>query len=233
MVNNAFRGSVAASGGVVPEPAPVPVVETFQSNTGVGSAVACTKPTGVVVDDILLIFAGSDYGGVINDFPTSMSGWNYVTRRGDNIMDAHMGVYWRKADGTEGATQTLNKTNSTNWFSHYIRISGAHLTVPVHAVATRQPSLPEASNALPNITTTADNCLLIGGLSFDGGDGGPYAATGGYTVGDEAEIGTGVGSGGCWVEKDHATPGVTSAGSIVAVRADGAVIFQLAIQPPD
>lgn len=152
----------------------VPVIEGFTSATGSGSA-SPSKPSGVTAGDLLLLLVGSDNITGGQDFAVP-SGWTLLDEVGDTVTDCHVAIMWRVADGTEGSSQTVTDTSgSTDIGVFYLRISGtAQSSSLIFDTVDSYVSTADTTNFTQgNVPSTYDNHdgLLLGVVSYDGGDG--------------------------------------------------------------
>jgi hypothetical protein len=212
-----------------------PVVEGFQATNG-GSATSTNlvldAPAGITPGELLLLIVGNDDNTATAQFGTTPAGWNYIGEGGDNSADAHIGAFWRIADGTEGPTVTVVAQSADNWWGWYIRISGADTTTPINVNNFAQSTGNAGTHNIPQVTTTVDDCLAIYGLAFDGADGYPFSVAAPWTEQDEQQAGTSnTEASGCWGTQDIPTAGGTGIAAVTASVSDGAAYFQLAIQP--
>ncbi len=211
-----------------------PAVQGFQAS---GSATTSTNlvltaPAGIQVGELLLLIVENDYNAAGPEF-NAVTGWTKINEAGSATPDAFIGAYWRIADGTEGASVTVTSAHARSWLGWYIRISGADTANPINvqnfATSTGTGTNPQV---IPQVTTTADNCLAIYGLSFDGGDGLPMSVDAAWTERAELAYGTTTaGVSGSWGTKVQAAAGGTGTASVTTSGTDGASYFQLAIRP--
>lgn len=177
---------------------------------------------------------GNDETNANTDGWLTKTGWTKEFSYANSTGDASLAIYWREADGTEGATEDV-ENDSTNWESYgwYLRISGADTTTPFHQKGSGSFSSPSTSHAIPGVTTTIADCLAFYLLGFDGGDGAPFSVSGtGWAEVDEEQSGTGgADASGCFGTKDQASAGATGTATVTSSASDGAVYVQFAIAP--
>lgn len=213
----------------------IPVLETFTRQTIAGSrTIDLTKPTGVVSGDLLLLIVVDDPGNRSDHQYDAITGWTLD----EDLSGADVGadvssvVFWREADGTEGATETADNDLVTDKAGWYIRISGANTTAPFDVKGTYSADSTGTSHVVPGVTTTVADCLAMYYLGFDGGDGDPFSVSGtGWSQTDEQAEGTGAGISGCFGEKDQASAGATGDATVTSNASDGAVYVAFAIAP--
>ena len=211
----------------------VPVIESFTSNSSSSqdSAITFTKPGSVAVDDLLMVIIGNDDTGSGDEF-AAPAGWNKIGEPGSGTSDAHVAVFYRLADGTEGATQEFTSDSADYLWGYYIRISSVDSSSPLDVIGSFYNNSRSSSHVVTEITTTSVNCLAFTVLGFDGGDGLPFVWSGtGWTK--EGDIyGGSVGSGGAsgtWGTKEMPSTGATGDVTITPDITDGAAGMQFAI----
>ena len=212
----------------------IPVLEgTLATNGGAASTtINVNRVTGIVVGELLLLIVANDWSGTDAQFSNNVTGWEFIGTSGDNVADAHIGTWWRIADGTEPSTVTVTALNANELTGHYTRISGAHATTPINVSNFTQGGVA-TTHTIPAVTTTAIECLAIAGLAGDGGDTFPFSEGGtGWTLQDEVQNGTGGASvASCFSSKGVAAIGSTGNSAITPAVAEGAAYFQIAIAP--
>ena len=148
----------------------VPVIEGFKKDNGASSTLTVDKPDDVVTGEMLVIIACNVDNSDTPAFTDNKTGWNFVGQDGNSDSDAHVGVFWRKADGTEGISEDVISNSVDHYVIFYLRISGQDDTTPIHKLI-----FDAVGNAtthdIDEVTTTLDDCLIVAGLSFHGGDG--------------------------------------------------------------
>jgi hypothetical protein len=163
------------------------VRESFTENTGTGSTLVLDKPTGVAVGDLLLILVGNDdttntdqWDNVNNKPP----GFTLIAEVGTTNSDAHMASFWRVADGTEGASFTVQAAGADSCWGFCIRYSGADTTTPIHVFLVNTDTV--SPFVALEVTTTVADCLVVAVNAHDGGDVGAFSVSGtGWTKIDE------------------------------------------------
>ena len=217
----------------------VPVIESYEKNNGGSTAsqtLTCNKPAGVQIGDLLVLIPMNEDASDTPQFSDNKTGWNFVGNGGNSNADAHVGFFWRIADGTEGASESITAQSSDQWVMFYVRISGSHPTAPVDVNNFTQSSSSSNSHQVPAIVTTVDDCLVLYGLSFDGGDGLPFGVSGeGWSQNDEEQTGTSGynANSGCWGHRGLADHGDSGIATVGCNASDGAAYFQVAIAPPE
>ncbi len=213
----------------------IPVIElwTEQGDTDPSAPITLAKPSGVESGDLLLLIAMNDAPDA-TAFSDNKVGWNFVDTSGNDVSDAHIAVFWRIADGTEGPTETVTSAGEDEWVGYYLRITGADDTNPINVYNFEQSSSVSSSHIIPAITSTVDDCLMLYGLSFDGGDGYTFDVSGtGWSEVDEHQTGTNGANdaSGCFGSRELASQGSSGSATVGCSVSDGAAYFQLAIAP--
>src|SRR3990167_3129322 len=101
-----------------------PIVQTTATTAGSTAATnkVCNLPTGIVSGETLVLILRSA-GADTHSTPT---GWTQLFLNDtSDASDDTTSLWWRKADGTEGATVTVNGTASLKFASLSYRISDA------------------------------------------------------------------------------------------------------------
>ena len=211
-----------------------PAVETWTEQGGTSATLTLAKPANVAVGDLLVLICMNDSESASPEFSDNLDGWNFVNTAGDAVSDAHIGVFWRIANGTEGDTIEVTAETLRHWTGFYVRISGADGTTPINTSAFDDSFTISDTYAIGEVTTDEDNCLVLYGLSFDGGDGFPFSVAGeGWAEIEECQSDTGgTASSGCFGSRDLASQGASGAATVTCSIADGAAWFQMAIAPP-
>jgi hypothetical protein len=156
------------------------VRESFTENTGTGSTLVLDKPTGVAVGDLLLILVGNDdttntdqWDNVNNKPP----GFTLIGEGGTTNSDCHIASFWRVADGTEGASFTVQASGADSCWGFCIRYSGADTTTPIHVASAGNTDLASPFD-ITGVTTTVADCLVICPIAHDGGNVGAFSVSG-------------------------------------------------------
>jgi len=212
----------------------IPVIKDSSKavSSAAGVTLTCLKPTADInEDDFLILICGNDYDSTANQFSDSNkpSGWTFLGQEGNRTSDAHIGVYYKVASGSEG-TVTVTTPRSEDWFMFYGIITGVDTATPINTSSFSFHG-DTASHDIPSVTTTEDDCLILYGLSFNGADGYTYSVAGtGYSQEDQAQASGGSsGSSGCFGSRDLATAGASGIATVTCSVSDGAAFFQLAI----
>lgn len=213
----------------------VPVLESHtKAAQAASSSITVNKPSGVVSGDLLLIIVFSDDVTDTAQFSDNLTGWNFQAEGGDSAADVHMGVFWRGADGTEGASETIDAASSDDMCAFYLRISGADTTTPFDLSPSIQTDAGAGVHTIPEITTNNANSLALYAIATDGQDTAPYDSVS-WTGGSEVDNNT-VGTGGDGLACSFGTKGMATAGAtgdvsvdLAAALSDGAVYVQFAI----
>jgi hypothetical protein len=147
-------------------PAPFPVIaSTVTTNGGVASTtITAALPASIAAGDLLMIFIGAN--GPAANF--SASGW--TTLKNGAISTANLGVLYKLATGSEGASVVVTSTVSAKLESIAARITGWDgATAPaMSTLATGTSASPNPANLAPGWTL---NTLWIAAM-VDGDIGG-------------------------------------------------------------
>lgn len=120
------------------------VAGTNETTLAASSSHAVNLPGSIAAGDLLIILIGHAQAVTIN----SVTGWNELV---DDGVANGVGVLWRRADGTEGATVTVGTSGSTKLVAISYRISGANNTSApaISTVATGTTNAPDPTTCNP------------------------------------------------------------------------------------
>jgi len=215
---------------------PVPVVASFTQDTTNGTTLTFSQPTGIASGDVCVIIVGNEAGATQqwDDVTNKPPGFDFVKEVGDNVSDAHIAMFLRVIDGTESWPISVTAAESFDSGGWCLRVTGADSTTTPHQVGADYITSGSGSHPITGVTTTANDCLCLYGLSFDGGDGRPFSVSGtGWTESSEINQGSGANSwSGCFGSRDLVTAGDSGTATVSSDAVDGAAGFQIAIAPP-
>lgn len=131
--------------------------------------IVCAIPSGNVSGNLLLAFVCTTKATANGQLQINTpAGWTQGATVGlTGTVSALVGtVFWRIADGTEGASVTFNFTGGTNAAqatAEIHRLTGTHATVPIDssATATLLSSALVPDPVSPSVTTIAANCMVF------------------------------------------------------------------------
>lgn len=164
-----------------------PVLESWTENYESTSTatIAVSKPSGVASGDLLLILAGNDFYNA--EAYDSLTGWTEWSTTAIAWHGVNASLFWRVADGTEGATETITISGSetARHLAYYLRISGADTTAPIDATGTWAYSTATASLATtaPSGGSASNPLAIVIGWQ-NSTDELPELGTGSYTEQD-------------------------------------------------
>ena len=213
----------------------IPYVEEIAFTDGGASTIdslEMTMPLNIHVDDLLMIIICSD-NNADGTYFNPVGGWTKLEESGNVDVDCHIAVYWKIANGTEGNV-VVTATDTNHILGWIIRIHGADSNDTIEASNFGASSAGGTQpQEIPSITTLQDNCLVLYGITFDGGDGYPMSVVSPFIeLSDRTNTGTPNAAYCCgsfgYREFENAGP------SGVAVvytdeSKDGATFFQVAI----
>ncbi len=130
-------------------------VATANGTTDTETDIVCNKPGTPQVGDLLLAFAGAEGPGLTISPP---AGWTLV--RNEISGNFKSGVWYRIADGTEGATFTFTynvNAGRTTLEIHLIR--AVDQSTPINASGGSSASVTDP--VVTSVTTTNINCLVF------------------------------------------------------------------------
>lgn len=130
---------------------------------GLGTSITIGKPAGTADGDVIVV--GMNYG-ILADPITPPSGWSLLYSSGDFGVSRIVRVY-AKVASSEGASWTWTVTIATNWVIHATAHSDLSTDVP--NASGGQVNGSSTSVTAPSITTTKDNCDLVGFFGSNNG----------------------------------------------------------------
>lgn len=213
----------------------VPVIqsETAADSGGSGAtSITINKPTGVVSGDLLVAILGSDDNTNNDQWGGPHTGWTKIQSGGTAASDAHLGVFYREADGTEGSSFSFTHGGSVDQlWAKMLRIDGHDSTSPINVSNLEDFTSAATAHDIDAITTTVDDCLAINAFAFDGADATFSLGTAvGWTLQDTIKSGTaGSDASGTWATKSVSSAGSTGTCDIVSSVADTGVAIMFAV----
>jgi len=192
------------------------------------------KVTGISNNDLLLILLATDNTDTLTRWDTPPTGWNLIASGGNNDTDNEGVAFWRIADGSEAATETIvseDPGDTDDVIGWYVRVSGVDTTTPIDVTGTVLLAASSNSAAIPGVTTTVVDTLAFYFLSFDGGDGDPFGEPTGWTEQDDKGVLDIGGVSGAWGTKAVPTATDTGTATVSLSETDGNVSFQWAVRP--
>lgn len=144
----------------------MPSVRSSNTQNSSGTNMTVNAPSGLTDGDTIVV--GISIGDAPNDIASVPSGWaEFGFGKMDNGGQVFR-AYWKVA-ASEGSswTWTLNTANSAH--AHAVAAQDADQTTPINASNAQNNS---ASNSIvaTSVTTTIDNCLLIGFFAANSGN---------------------------------------------------------------
>jgi len=150
-----------------------PVVEEVSFTDGGVSEIdtlEMAKPINYQDGDLLVMVMVSDNPQDAAYF-NAVADWTKLDESGTSVCDSHIALYYQIANGTVGDV-TVTGVTTSNILGWILRISGVDTADPIEAYGFAASTAAGTNpHQIPSITTINDNCLVLYGLSFDGGDG--------------------------------------------------------------
>lgn len=213
----------------------IPVIETYTSNTELGSSsLEITKPNGVISGDLLILIVGNDDSTNTQQFVTFSEGgreWTLIREQGNAACDCHIAAFYRISDTTEGSSVTIPAQSADDIYGWYLRITGARTVgSPIHKYG-QVNTTNGSSHVYPSLETVFKDCLAIAVFTFDGGDSSSISVLGScWTKEGELKAGTGsANASGAWATKEMSNPGESEDVTFGTSVGDGGCGFQFAI----
>jgi hypothetical protein len=174
----------------------------------------------------LVAIVNIDGTGTIN----TPSGWTLISSATRSTI-LRVATFYKVAGGSEPASYTFDGWSSVSSAAAVSAYSGVDNAAPldVNGVGNGNSSTPTA----PDVTTTADNCMVIGLAGNDRADRGPYTPPTGYT--ERCDQTGGLFASGAHISTAdiiQATAGATgTAAFTLAVSSDHWVVHHIALAP--
>jgi len=208
----------------------IPVLESdfeFAAEPSGASSITIDIPAGNTSGDLLLLLMMGEFNTV--KFLDDLTGWDLEETNG--AQGNHVALYSRISDGTEGSTVTVTPSSSATMLGWCVRVSGADSTTPINVTGVSAQS-GGTTHTVDAVTTTADDCLAIYFMGYDGGDYGSFSQPTGWTEAAEGNTGTAAGDmGAVFGSKDIASAGTTGDADIDVLVPDGMVAIMFAVAP--
>jgi hypothetical protein len=133
-----------------------PIYQSSITNIGSASNATVNRPSGVVLNELLVIGLMFEKGS--SEAISTPSGWTLI-RRTDNGTDCGMVTYYKIATASEPSSYSFGLANGSKWAIGITRISNAYAPLPIDASA--ESSGFGSAVSAPSITTTGGNKLLL------------------------------------------------------------------------
>lgn len=222
----------------------IPKVETYTGNITLvaTSAFVVTKPSGLQIGDLMIVFvANAQLEDTIDQFDATSdpAGWTFVKEAGDSLSDCHLAMFWKIATATEIAATdfTFNiasgATARPGWIS-CIRISNAHPSTPIGTVGASY-IINSVTPSITGHTTGNNNSLAFYVFTVDTGQTSPFTISGsGWTkVGEYYDATDNISTTeGSWGTKEMITAGATGTADATLQSAEGVVGWTFEVRSP-
>jgi hypothetical protein len=145
----------------------VSVQGTPVTNSGSGTAITATLPTGIVSGEMLWVIISLGPGTAGGAGTTSgPAGWTKDQEISDGFGGNTIAAWWREADGTEGASAAFTASANNTWTTTAFRLSGQLKPTAnaINAHGTGSATSTTGNAIAPSITTTADGCFIFSGV---------------------------------------------------------------------
>jgi len=145
--------------------------EGYTTNASVGAAtsLALTKPSGEWSwGNTLFILIGNDDATSTDQFDPR-TGWTKQFELGSPLGDCHLALFTRRADGTEGATETVAVTSSTDIWGIYGVMTDAGDEFTAIKLGADNEETSSSSHVIPAVDPDRDSITFFA-LAFDGAD---------------------------------------------------------------
>ena len=212
----------------------LPVLETgwdVQQSASGRTSVPFNQPSGSQTDDLLMAICIDDDPGASSSWNVK-TGWSRPINIGDGTSDSKLAIYHRIQDGTESWPESFTASTTRFRGGVMLRITGIDTVTPIHQTQA-SASAKNSTYSILGVTTTIDDCLIIHGFTFDGGDGAPYGISGTGWSNFQTVINGSAGTqgSGCMGQRDLATQGPSGTATITCSVNDGCIGAQIAIAP--
>lgn len=131
------------------------------SSASASTSLVVALPGGIAAGDLLLLSFSDVFATPLSAIP---DGWAQVpdAAAADGFGATLGATLSRIADGSEGASVTLNFSGSVDSAAICFRITGQHPTAPIN-IAGPNSGTTDSTTAMtaPSVTTTVDGCLIV------------------------------------------------------------------------
>ena len=170
-----------------------PVIEEVSFTDGGANEIDSfdmVKPIEIIPGELLVMIVASD-NNQAGIYFEPVANWTKLGESGNELADCHIAVYYRIANGS-GADIIVTGTTTANMLGWIIRFSGVDTSDPIEdSNFAASVALGTNPQVIPEVTTFQDNCLVLYGLSFDGGDGYPMSVVSPFIeIADRTNTGT-------------------------------------------
>lgn len=188
------------------------------------TSLSITAPSGIAAGDLLVVAGHVDTSSepVLS---LTQSGWSKLGQIGDATYDACTGVWWKIADGTEGAV-TFNSTINAYIAGQYHRITGHD---PFNPIGNWSSDEDTGDLTIAGISTSGPANLMLLMVGGDGGDTHPYSSDDSTLIFTDQTHASTVGVGYAAFERNHYDGGTTESFDLNDASADGNAWFLLSI----
>jgi len=133
-----------------------PTFENSITNTGGAGGAVISKPTGTVLNDLLVI--GLMYEKGTAETITPPAGWTVILKT-NNSTDCGMVTYYKVATASEPVSYTFGILNGSKWAIGCSRISNVSVASPIDVFMGATGS--GITTTAPSITTSSNNALIL------------------------------------------------------------------------
>jgi len=206
--------------------------QTADTSGTTATSITLNKPSDIEVGDLLILVVGTDSKVTRPGSSQTPSGWTHLQDMGGGNPDCSVAAYYRVADGTEGASETVSLNGNWDAWGNYLAMKDVDTSVTI-ATSSSTFTGSSTSLAIPSVTTTEDKSLIMIVTSYDGADYGTYSFTeaikhGQYNSGTTSSAGAGGAIGFYYAPTAGATG---TMGNAQVTSADGMVLFSFALAP--
>jgi len=133
-----------------------PTFENSITNTGGAGGAVISKPTGTVLNDLLVIVLMYEKGTA--ETITPPAGWTVILKT-NNSTDCGMVTYYKVATASEPVSYTFGILNGSKWAIGCSRISNVSVASPIDVFMGATGS--GITTTAPSITTSSNNALIL------------------------------------------------------------------------
>lgn len=143
------------------------------------SSLSITAPSGIQVNDMILIIAGNSNDtstAQFNNTTLKPTGFELINTIGNSTSDCHVAAFYKIASGNEGeSTITIPAQSANHMWAICMRISKANTPFPIDTVGKALIMSSSNSHTIPSITPNYENTLAVYCLAADGSDVEPFS----------------------------------------------------------
>ena len=205
------------------------------NSAGTASQITVNVPSSSANGKFLVTILAADNGNATGCSENTTTDWTLRVNT-EFAGQSSICAWTRQADGTEASSYTFDYDDADDMIIWMLVIDDASTTAAYDTVQSDIETGPTTSHVITQVTTGANNALVIAAIAFDGADGDPFStSSSGWTEFDERDAPAGGTQGhkvsGAIYYATVDTAGTAPALTITSSASDGANSFMMSIIP--